>query len=111
MAAPLTIGSGGLTLNPNAAISFGNDPTTLGDYPLINGAIGTPLLSDFVLPIAPASEHSLAIIGGQIELAVSAVPEPSTLAPARRRGGRARGLYRAAKAGQLRAEIVAAFVL
>ena len=80
-AAPLTIGAGGLTLNPNTAISFGIDPTTLGDYPLIDGTIGSPLLSDFTLPAAPAGDrYSLAVVGGQIELVVSAVPEPSALA-------------------------------
>ena len=78
---PLTIGSGGLTLNPNTAISFGATPTTPGDYPLITGQIGSPLLSDFVLPTAPAGErYALALGSGNIDLVVTAVPEPSTFA-------------------------------
>ena len=79
--ARVMIGSGGLIVNPNTAISFGVNPTIVGDYPLIGGEIGTPLLSDFVLPLAPVGEsYSLAIIAGQIDLVVAAVPEPSTFA-------------------------------
>ena len=75
------IGSSGLTLNPNTAITFGSDPTALGDYRLIGGNIGTPDLSDFSLPDAPAGERyslSMSVDPGYIDLVV-AVPEPSTL--------------------------------
>ena len=37
--APLVIGSQGLIVNPNTAISFGTDPKLLGDYPLIGGTM------------------------------------------------------------------------
>ena len=65
--------------NPNTTISFGTDPTTPGDYPLIGGTIGAPLLSDFVLPATPAGEqYSLVLVAGNIKLVVAAIPEPST---------------------------------
>ena len=92
----LTIGSGGLTVSPTTYISFGTNPTVVGDYELITGNIGTPTLSDFVLPTAPSGEiYSLSTTAnsGYIDLVVglsggpmipaasaspAAVPEPST---------------------------------
>ena len=55
-----------------------------GDYPLIMlaspASLGTPTLSDFVLPTAPAGvTYSLVNNGSSIDLIV-AVPEPGTLA-------------------------------
>ncbi len=73
----LTI-TNGLTLAQHTAITFGTNPTTPGEYPLIGGSFGTPVLSYFDLPAAPAgSAYSLAVDQGYIDLVV--VPEPSTL--------------------------------
>ena len=47
---------GGLTLAPDTAITFGADPTAIGDYRLIGGSFGAPTLSDFNLPAAPGGE-------------------------------------------------------
>ena len=88
----LTIGSGGLTVTPTTHISFGTNPTVVGDYELITGNIGTPTLSDFILPTAPSGEtYSLSTTAnsGYIDLVVTssgmmmgasmaAVHEPST---------------------------------
>ena len=41
-AAPLVIGPDGLVVAPHTAITFGSDPTVLGDYRLIGGNFGTP---------------------------------------------------------------------
>ncbi len=73
----LTI-TNGLTVGQGTPITFGtNPPTAPGDYPLIGGNFGTPNLSYFDLPAAPAGEtYSLTTVGGYIDLVV--VPEPST---------------------------------
>jgi autotransporter-associated beta strand protein len=72
----LTITSG-LTLAQDTAITFGTDPTTPGDYPLIDGSFGTLNLAYFELPPAPAGvTYSLAVSQGDIDLLV--VPEPSS---------------------------------
>ena len=71
----------GLVVAPHTAITFGSDPTALGDYRLIGGNFGTPDLTCFDLPTAPAGEHyslSTTVDPGYIDLVV-AVPEPSTL--------------------------------
>jgi autotransporter-associated beta strand protein len=79
----LTI-TNGLSLAPGTTITFGVDPTTDGDYRLIGGNFGTPMLSDFVLPAAPAGDRyslSTGVDSGYIDLVVAAaVPEPSTFA-------------------------------
>ena len=79
----LTITSG-LTLAPNTDITFSTNPTAVGDYRLIGGNFGTPVLSDFVLPTAPAGQRyslSTTVDSGYIVLVVAgAVPEPSTFA-------------------------------
>jgi hypothetical protein len=76
----LVFGSGGLTVNPGTAISFGTDPTVAGDYPLISDAVDALSTSGFVLPAAPSGVHySLAVVGSNLDLVV-AVPEPGTLA-------------------------------
>ena len=77
----LTIGASGLSVNPGTTITFGTDPTAFGDYELIAGDIGTPDLGNFILPTAPVGErYSLAVVSGNIDLVVAAVPEPGTLA-------------------------------
>ena len=72
----------GLTVAAPTAITFATNPTMPGDYRLIGGNFGTPVLSDFVLPTAPAGERyslSTAVDSGYIDLMVAAaVPEPST---------------------------------
>ena len=76
----LLVITGGLTLAPHTAITFGTNPTKHGHYRLIGGSFGTPNLSDFDLPTAPADEqYSLSTTAdpGYIDLVV--VPEPSTL--------------------------------
>ena len=75
----LTITSpNGLTLAQHTAITFGTNPTAIGEYPLIGGSFGTPNLSYFDLPTAPTGRtYSLTIDQGYIDLVV--VPEPSTL--------------------------------
>ena len=76
----LTIGDLGLNIAPNTAISFGTNPTVLGDYPLFNGNISGFNAADFVLPTAPAGDtYSLQVIAGNVDLVVAAVPEPGTL--------------------------------
>ena len=54
----------------------------MGDsYELIAGSIGTPDLTSFTLPTAPAGVvYGLVNNGTAIDLVVSAVPEPGTLA-------------------------------
>ena len=55
----------------------------IGDsFELIGGAgVGTPNLADFALPAAPAGvSYSLALVSGNVDLVVAAVPEPGTLA-------------------------------
>jgi fibronectin-binding autotransporter adhesin len=72
----LTIANG-LTVGQGTPITFGTNPTAIGDYQLIGGSFGTPNLSYFNLPAAPAGEaYSLTTVGGYIDLMV--VPEPST---------------------------------
>ena len=72
----LTI-TNGLTLAQHTAITFGANPTTNGDYPLIGGNFGTPTLSYFDLPTAPTGKtYSLIVSQGYIDLMV--VPEPSS---------------------------------
>ncbi len=71
----------GLTVAPNTAITFGTNPNTVGEYRLIGGNFGTPVLSYFVLPVAPmgmAYSLSTTVDPGFIDLTV--VPEPSTFA-------------------------------
>ncbi len=78
----LVIGSGGLTLAQHTAIAFGVDPTGVGDYRLISGSFGTPVMNYFDLPAAPlgtAYSLSTTIDPGYIDLVVAPVPEPSTL--------------------------------
>ncbi len=78
----LTI-TNGLTVGPHTPIAFGVDPTVDGDYPLIavGGSFDASTLGNFALPAAPAGEvYSLADMGGYIDLLVSPVPEPSTMA-------------------------------
>ena len=78
------------------------NPTAVGDYPLINGLIGTPLLSDFVLPTAPAGlSYGLVNNGTSIDLVVSAVPEPGTMALLGRRIDESAGDCLAATKGRL----------
>ena len=43
----------GLTVAQNTAITFGTNPTTVGEYRLIGGNFGTPPLGYFILPSAP----------------------------------------------------------
>ena len=84
----LTIGSGGLTVNPNTAMTFsyidytGTQPTLpLGSYDLINGNYAGAVLSNFDLPAAPAGEtYKLVDTGTAIDLVVATVPEPGTFA-------------------------------
>ena len=69
-----------MNIAPNTAISFGTNPTVLGDYPLFNGNISGFNAADFVLPTAPAGDtYSLQVIAGNVDLVVAAVPEPGTL--------------------------------
>ena len=44
----IMIGSGGLSIGSDTAISLASDPSTLGDYRLIGGNIGSPVLSNFL---------------------------------------------------------------
>ena len=77
----LTIGDLGMNVAPNTAISFGTNPTVLGDYELMTGNITGFNAADFVLPTAPAGDtYSLQVISGGVDLVVAAVPEPGTLA-------------------------------
>ena len=71
----LTI-TNGLTVGQGTPITFGTNPTAIGDYPLIGGSFGTPNLSYFDLPAPVGETYSLATVGGCIDLVV--VPEPST---------------------------------
>jgi hypothetical protein len=69
----------GLTLAPHTAITFGTNPTILGNYRLIGYGSLTGDLSDFDLPTAPPGERywlSTTVDPGYIDLVV---PEPSTL--------------------------------
>ena len=77
----ITIGDLGMHITPNTAISFGTNPTVLGDYPLFNGNITGFNAANFVLPTAPAGDtYSLQVVAGNVDLVVAAVPEPGTLA-------------------------------
>ena len=80
----LLVVTNGLSLAPDTAIAFGTNPTAVGDYRLIGGNFGTPVLGNFALPPAPAGESyslSTTVEPGYIDLVVSAaVPEPSTFA-------------------------------
>ena len=77
----LTIGDLGMNITPNTAITFGANPTVLGDYPLFGGNIGGFEPGRFLLPAAPTSDtYSLQVIAGNVDLVVAAVPEPGTLA-------------------------------
>ena len=70
-----------LTLAPGTPITFGTNPTTNGDYRLIGGSFGTPVLSYFDFPVAPTGmtySLSTTVDPGYIDLVV--VPEPSTFA-------------------------------
>jgi autotransporter-associated beta strand protein len=73
----LLVVTGNLTLAADTAITFGANPTTPGDYPLIQYGTLTGSLSDFELP---SSRYTLSttVDSGYIDLVV-AVPEPSTL--------------------------------
>ena len=78
----LLVVTGGLTLAPHTAITFGTNPSTHGDYRLIGYGSLTGGLSDFTLPGAPPNTRytlSTTVDPGYIDLVV-AVPEPSTLA-------------------------------
>ena len=44
----------GLTVGSGTSITFGMNPTAQGDYRLFSGSFGTPTLSNFTLPAAPA---------------------------------------------------------
>ena len=92
----LVIGSDGLNIGANTAISFGTNPTVPSDYPVLFGdptMIAGVDLTNFVLPTAPAGlSYSLSIVTGDpsngfaleegecIDLVVTAVPEPGMLA-------------------------------
>ena len=61
----LTIGSGGMNIAPNTAISFGTKPTAAGDYELMTGDISGFNAANFVLPTAPAGDtYSLQVVSG-----------------------------------------------
>ena len=65
----------------HTAITFGTNPTALGDYPLFGGDISGFNAANFILPAAPANEtYSLQVVSGGVDLVVAAVPEPGTLA-------------------------------
>ena len=89
------IGSDGLNIAANTAITFGTNPTAPGEYPLFYGdttMLAGVDLANFVLPTAPAGlSYSLAEVadmsfepnlppGEFIDLIATAVPEPGSLA-------------------------------
>ena len=77
----MTIGDLGMNLAGHTAISFGANPTVLGDYPLFAGNISGFNAANFLLPAAPVGDtYSLQVISGGVDLVVAAVPEPGTLA-------------------------------
>ena len=77
----LTIGDQGMNLAGQTAITFGTNPTALGDYELMTGNITGFNAADFVLPTAPAGDtYSLQVVAGNVDLVVAAVPEPGTFA-------------------------------
>ena len=77
----ITIGDLGMNIAPNTAITFGTNPTALGDYELMTGNITGFNAANFVLPTAPAGDrYSLQVVAGNVDLVVAAVPEPGTLA-------------------------------
>ena len=77
----ITIGDLGMNIAANTVITFGTNPTVLGDYPLFGGNITGFNAADFVLPTAPAGDtYSLQVVSGGVDLVVAAVPEPGTLA-------------------------------
>ena len=77
----MTIGDLGMNIAAHTAISFGTNPTVLGDYPLFNGNISGFNAANFSLPTAPAGDtYSLQVVSGGVDLVVAAVPEPGTLA-------------------------------
>ena len=70
----IIIGSGGLSIGSSTAISFAGNPTAAGDYRLFGGTIGSPTLSNFLLPTAPTGDtYSLTTTAdtGYIDLAVT----------------------------------------
>ncbi len=70
----ITIGSGGLSVGASTTISFGTNPSSIGDYRLIGGNIGSPPLANFLLPVAPAHDFyslSTAVDPGYLDLVVS----------------------------------------
>ncbi len=76
----LLVVTGNLALAAGTDITFGADPTTYGDYPLIGYGSLTGSLSDLVLPAPPPYVRyslSTTVDPGYIDLV--AVPEPSTL--------------------------------
>ena len=78
----LTLGDLGMNLAAQKlALTFGVNPTVLGDYELMTGNISGFNPADFVLPTAPAGDtYSLQVVSGNVDLVVAAVPEPGTLA-------------------------------
>ena len=75
----LLVVTGGLTLVPGTAITFGRDPLTPGDFRLIEYGSLTGDLGDLVLPTPPWNfTYSLSTMvdAGYIDLV--SVPEPST---------------------------------
>jgi autotransporter-associated beta strand protein len=61
-------------------ISFGTNPTALGDYRLFEGVFGSPTLSNFVLPTPPGGDSyalSTSVDSGYIDLVVAAAGPPT----------------------------------
>ena len=63
------------TFGSGSIISFGTNPTALGDYRLFEGTLGSPTLSNFVLPTPPGGDAyslSTSVDSGFIDLVVAA---------------------------------------
>ena len=70
----LMIGSSGLTLSGTAQIVFGGLPNVAGNYRLLGGALGSPNLTQLVLPSAPGGcgyALSTTADAGYLDLVVS----------------------------------------
>ncbi len=50
----IMIGSGGLSLSPSTNVAFNNNPSGPGDYRLLGGNLGSPMLTNLLLP-SPAA--------------------------------------------------------
>jgi autotransporter-associated beta strand protein len=55
----INIGATGLTVGSGTALSFGTNPTAVGDYRLFSGNFGSPSQSNFTLPSVPGHTLSL----------------------------------------------------